>query len=100
MSESIRQALDIGNKVRPPALLYFIVHPNNRFFLTLGFYIDFYVRVCGQVDGIVKRFFPVRMEHIRFDYRFGQFSGYYFRACRWTKCSAWIAIGIQPTFIS
>ena len=39
-----------------------------------GIHIDIRIRMHHQIDGIIQRFFPLRLEYIRFDYRIGEFS--------------------------
>lgn len=63
MSENVRQALDIGNKVSIFFLLYFFC--NSLYLLYfLGVHINFYVRMYIKINGSIKRFFSLWMEYI------------------------------------
>ena len=93
MSNDVRYALDVGNKV---SWKYF--QNNSNFALLLfnistGIYISFYIWMCSESNGTIKRVFSVWLEYIRLNYSISEFIRFNIWVGWRFKCIAWIKIG-------
>lgn len=91
MSESFRNALDVGNKVRGRSFSFKFLNYNP--FLSSGFYVHLHLRMHCQTDGSIEGVLSVRLEHIRSIDSYRQPAGYNIRAGRRSQCVAGPASG-------